>query len=139
MSNASFDTLSVARGLKAAGVEARQADAIVEAMDKFTGQFVTVKHFDAAVAKLDTRIDAVRTELQASIDTTRSDLQASIDTTRSDLQASIDTTRSDLQASIHAGQAEMTRFLVIVVGAIIAANALMIGILRFFPRDGAVM
>ncbi|MDE0362018.1 MAG: hypothetical protein OXI74_12690 [Rhodospirillaceae bacterium] len=128
MSNASFDTLSVARGLKAAGVEARQADAIVEAMDKFTGQFVTVKHFDAAVAKLDTRIDAVRTELQASIDTTRSDLQASIDTTR-----------SDLQASIHAGQAEMTRFLVIVVGAIIAANALMIGILRFFPRDGAVM
>ena len=97
-------------------------------MDKFTGQFVTVKHFDAAVAKLDTRIDAVRTELQASIDTTRSDLQASIDTTR-----------SDLQASIHAGQAEMTRFLVIVVGAIIAANALMIGILRFFPRDGAVM
>lgn len=128
MSNAAFDTLSVARGLKAAGVEARQADAIVEAMDKFTGQFVTVKHFDAAVAKLDTRIDAVRTELQASIDTTRSDLQANIDTTR-----------SDLQASIHAGQAEMTRFLVIVVGAIIAANALMIGILRFFPRDGAVM
>ena len=128
MSNAAFDTLSVARGLKAAGVEARQADAIVEAMDKFTGQFVTVKHFDAAVAKLDTRIDAVRTELQASIDTTRSDLQASIDTTR-----------SDLQASIHAGQAEMTRFLVIVVGAIIAANALMIGVLRFFPRDGAVM
>lgn len=33
----------------------------------------------------------------------------------------------------------MTRFIVIVAGAIIAANALMIGILHFFPRDGAVM
>ena len=128
MPNKAFDTLSVARRLKAAGVEAEQADAIVDAMDKSTGQFVTVKHFDAAVAKLNARIDAVRVELQASIDTTRSELQASIDTTR-----------ADLQASIHAGQAEMTRFLVIVVGAIIAANALMIGILRFFPRDGAVM
>ena len=139
MSNEAFDTLAVARRLKAAGVEAGQADAIVDAMDKFTGQFVTVKHFDAAVARLNTRMDAVRTELQASIQTTRSDLQASIDTTRTDLQASIDTTRFDLRASIHAGQAELTRFLVIVVGAIIAANALMIGILRFFPRDGAVM
>ena len=128
MPDTAFDTLAVARRLKAAGVEAEQADAIVDAMDKFTGQFVTVTHFDAAVARLHTRMDAVRTELQASIDTTRSDLQASIDTTR-----------SELQASIHAGQAEMTRFLVIVVGAIIAANALMIGILRFFPRDGAVM
>ena len=117
MPNTAFDTLGIARGLKAAGVEAEQADAIVDAMDKSTGQFVTVTHFDTAVARLNTRIDAVRTELQASIDTTR----------------------ADLQASIHAGQAEMTRFLVIVVGAIIAANALMIGILRFFPRDGAVM
>ena len=128
MPNTAFDTLGIARGLKAAGVEAEQADAIVEAMDNFTGQFVTVARFDAAVAKLNARIDAVRIELQASIDTARSELQASIDTTR-----------SDLRTSIHAGQAEMTRFLVIVAGAIIAANALMIGILRFLPRDGAVM
>ncbi len=124
MSNTASDTLSVARRLKAAGVEARQADAIVDAMDKFTGQFVTVQHFDAAVARLDARIDG---------------LEVRIDAVRTELQASIDTTRSDLQASISAGQAAMTRFLVIVAGVIIAANALMIGILRFFPRDGAVM
>ena len=117
MSNTASDTLSVARRLKAAGVEPGEADAIVDAMDKFTGQFVTVQHFDAAVARLDARIDAVRIELQANIDTTR----------------------SDLQASISAGQAAMTRFLAVVAGVIIAANALMIGILRFFPRDGAVM
>ena len=156
MSNTASDTLSVARRLKAAGVEARQADAIVDAMDKFTGKFVTVGHFDTAVEKLDARIDGLEVRidglevridgLQAHIDAAverldaRIDsLEAHIDAVRIELQARIDTTRSDLQASISANQAEMTRFLVIVAGVIIAANALMIGILRFFPADGAVM
>ena len=74
MSNAAFDTLTVARKLKAAGVEAELADAIVEAMNRSTEKFVTVEHFDAAITKLGTRIDglevridAVRTEMQASI------------------------------------------------------------------------
>ncbi len=106
MSSTASDTLSVARRLKAAGVEAEQADAIVEAVDKLTGKFVTVEHFDAAVARLDTRIDALR---------------------------------SDLQASNHASQAAMTRFIVIVAGIIIAANALTVGILSFFLRDGAAI
>ena len=106
MSSTASDTLSVARRLKTAGVEAEQADAIVEAVDKLTGKFVTVEHFDAAVARLDTRIDALR---------------------------------SDLQASIHANQAAMTRFIVIVAGVIIAANALTIGILSFFLRDGTAI
>ena len=82
-------------------------------MDRLTGKFVTVQHFDAAVARLDASIDG--------------------------LQARIDAIRIELQASISAGQATMTRFLAVVAGVIIAANALMIGILRFFPRDSAVM
>ena len=131
MSNTASDTLSIARRLKAAGVEARQADAIVDAMDKFTGKFVTVGHFDTAVERLDARIDGLEVRIDG--------LEARIDAVRIELQASIDTTRSDLQASISANQAEMTRFLVIVAGVIVAANALMIGILRFFPADGAFM
>ncbi len=131
MSNTASDTLSIARRLKAAGVEPGEAYAIVDAMDKFTGQFVTVQHFDAAVARLDARIDGVEVRIDG--------LKDHIDAVRTELQASIDTTRSNLQAGISAGQATMTRFLVIVAGVIIAANALMIGILRFFPRDGAVM
>ena len=117
MSSTASDTLSVARRLKAAGVEAEQADAIVEAVDKLTGKFVTVEHFDAAVARLDTRID----------------------TTAAMLNTRIDALRSDLQASIHASQAAMTRFIVIVAGIIIAANALTIGILSFFLRDGTAI
>ena len=55
------------------------------------------------------------------------------------LDTRIDAVRTELQASFQAGQATMTRFLVIVAGVIIAANALMIGILRFLPRDVAAM
>ena len=149
MSSTASDTLSVARRLKAAGVEAGQADAIVDAMDQFTGKSVTVEHFDTAVARLDTRADGLEVRidglevridgLKAHIDAVRIELQAGIDALRSEFQASINATRSELQASISANQAAMARFLVIAVGVIIAANALMIGILRFLPRDGAVM
>lgn len=157
MSDTAFDTLGAARKLKAAGLEAKQAEAIVEVMDQSAAQFVTVKHFDAAIARLDARIDglqihidAVRTELQASIDTLRTEMQASIDTLRTELQTSIDTLRTELQAGIgttraegradiNAVRAEIARFTVIAVGVIIGANALMIGILSFFLRNGAVM
>ena len=103
MSNAAFDTLTVARKLKAAGVEAELADAIVEAMKRSTEKFVTVEHFDAAVERLDNRIDglearidAVRTELLARIDAVRSELLARID----GLEARIDSVRTEMQASI---------------------------------------
>ena len=157
MSDTAFDTLGAARKLKAAGLEAKQAEAIVEVMDQSAAQFVTVKHFDAAIARLDARIDglqihidAVRTELQASIDTLRTEMQASIDTLRTELQTSIDTLRTELQAGIgttraegradiNAVRAEIARFTVIAVGVIIGANALMIGILSIFLRNGAVM
>ena len=138
MSNAAFDTLTVARKLKAAGVEAELADAIVEAMNRSTEKFVTVEHFDAAVERLDTRcdglearIDAVRTELLARID----GLEARIDTVRADLLAGIETVRTEMQASIKAVrtemQASMARSHLISVGIMIAANALMVAILSF--------
>ena len=138
MSNTASDTLSVARRLKAAGVEAGQADAIVDAMDQFTGKSVTVEHFDTAVARLDTRIDGLEVRIDG-LEVRIDGLKAHIDAVRIELQAGINATRSELQASISANQAAMARFLVIAVGVIIAANALMIGTLRFLPRDGAVM
>ena len=142
MSNKASDTLAIARSLKAAGIEAEKADAFVEAVARSTGKLVTVEHFDAAVEKLnirmdglDSRIDAVRTELLTRMD----GLEVRIDAVRTEMQASIDTNRAELQASVSAGQATMTRFIVVVAGVIIAANALMIGILRFFPGDVAAM
>ena len=67
LSHSAFDTLGAARKLKAAGIEAEQADVIVEAMGQSVNQLVTVERFDAGLAVLESRIDAVRTELRAEI------------------------------------------------------------------------
>ena len=119
MSNAAFDTLTVARKLKAAGVEAEQADAFVEAMARSTGKFVTVKHFAAAVERLVTRIAAVRTELLARIDAVRTKMQAGINAVRTEMQTTIG------------------RSMLIAVGVYIAANALIMTILVIVVTNGA--
>ena len=67
MSGTAFDTLGAARRLKAAGIEAEQADAIVDVMGQSANQLVTVEHFDAGLTMLQSRIDAVRTEMRAEI------------------------------------------------------------------------
>ena len=67
MSDMAFDTLGAARRLKAAGIEAEQADAIVEVMGQSVNQLVTVEHFDAGIGMLQSRIDAVRTDMRAEI------------------------------------------------------------------------
>ena len=54
-----FDTLDAARRLKAAGIEAEHAEAIVGVMGRSVNQLVTVEHFDAELAKLHARIDGV--------------------------------------------------------------------------------
>lgn len=99
MSHSAFDTLGAARKLKAAGIEGEQADAIVEAMGQSVNQLVTVERFDAGLAVLEARIDAVRTELRA----------------------------------------EIARSLLIAVGVMITANALMMTILGIVLTGGAGM
>lgn len=121
MSNKAFDTLAVARKLKAAGVEAGLADAIVEAMNRSTEKFVTAEHFDAAVAGLDSRIGG----LEARIDS----LEARIDAVRTELLARIDAVRADLRA-------EIARSILIAVGVLIAANALMMTVLGIVLTNG---
>ena len=78
MSDTAFDTLGAARRLKAAGIEAEQAEAIVEVMGQSVDQLVTVERFDAGIATL---------------------------------------------------RAEIARLLLISVGIVIAANALMMAVL----------
>jgi len=72
MAATAFDTLDAARRLKAAGIEAEQAEAIVEIMGQSVNQLVTREHFitelrlfrehfDAEIAKL--RAEFMRTHL----------------------------------------------------------------------------
>ena len=108
MSDTAFDTLDAARRLKAAGVEAGQAEAIVEVMGQSVNQLVTVERFEAGIATLHARIDAVHDGLQARIDAVRTELRA-----------------------------EIALSLLIAVGVMIAANALMLTILGIVLTGGA--
>ncbi len=132
MADTAFDTLGAARRLKAAGIEAEQAEAIVEIMGESVNQLVTVERFEAGIAALHARIDTVHDGLQARIDTVHDGLQARIDAVQTELLARIDAVRSELRA-------EILRSLLIAVGIMIAANALMITILGVvLTRSGAV-
>ena len=142
MSDPAFDTLGAARKLKTAGIEAEQADAIVEVMRESAMQLVTVEHFDAGLAKLQAqiggqsnRIDSVQVQLQAQndglsgrIDSLHTELQAQID----GLSGRIDTLRIEMRADI-------VRSHLILVTILIAANALMMTVMGILLNQGAIL
>lgn len=61
MAATAFDTLDAARRLKAAGIDAEHAEAIVGVMGRSVNQLVTAEHFDVEIAKL--RMEIMRTHL----------------------------------------------------------------------------
>ena len=152
MSDTAFDTLSTARELKASGLGAEQADAIVEVVSQSTSQFVTVERFDAGIAMLRGRIDSVRAVLSDRIDAVETGLSTRIDAVQTGLSDRIDAVETGLSTRIDAVQtglsaridsvraelrAEIWRSILIAVGILIAANALMMTVLGIFL--GAVL
>ena len=124
MSDPAFDTLGAARKLKTVGIEAEQADAIVEVMRESANQLVTEEQLDAGLAKLlaqieglSNRIDSVNTELQAQIE---------------GLSGRIDTLRIEMRAYIMRSQ-------LIMVTIVIAANALMMTVMGILLNQGAIL
>lgn len=115
MADPAFDTLEAARRLEAGGIQAEEADAIVDVVKQSTGQMVTVERFDAAVNRLDTAIAG---------------LHARIDSVQSELSAKMDSVGSRVQAAL-------SRSLLIAVGIIIAAIALMATIFGVLLTNGA--
>ena len=110
MSDTAFDTLGAARRLKAAGIVAEQADAIVEVMVQSANQLVTVERFNAGLAMLRGRIDKVEVRIDA-------------------VRTEIDAVRTEMRADI-------ARSHLLSVGIIIAANALMTTILGILLAGG---
>ena len=80
MAEESFDTLSAARGLQAAGIEEEQAAAIIGAIRLAVGDLVTVERFEAGLAELRAHFDIRLAELNTNTDTGSTNLQAHIDT-----------------------------------------------------------
>ena len=99
-------------------------------MSQSTSQFVTVERFEAGLAMLRGRIDSVQAVLSARIDAVQAGLSARIDPVQTGLSARIDSVRAELRA-------EIWRSILIAVGILIAANALMMTVLGIFL--GAVL
>ncbi len=159
MSDPAFDTLVAARKLKTAGIEAEQADAIVEVMGESVNQLVTVEHFDAGLAMLHTRFDGQSSRidsLQADLHTRTDGLSNRIDSLQADLHTRttglsdrIDSLQTQLQAQIDGlsgridnlrieMRADVDRSLLIFVSVVIAANALMLTVLGILLNQGAI-
>ena len=141
MSDPAFDTLGAARKLKTAGIEAEQADAIVEVMGESVNQLVTVEHFDAGLAMLHTRFDGQSSRidsLQADLHTRIDGLSDRIDSLRTQLQAQIDGLSGRIDNLRIEMRADIVRSQLIFVGIVIAANALMLTVLGILLNQGAI-
>ena len=108
-----FDTLSAARALQAAGIEDEHAAAIVGAIRLAVSDLVTAERFEAGLA-----------ELRAHTDTRLAELRANFEMGLTDLRAHIDTGLTETRA-------ENTRARLALAGFIIGANALMMTVAGF--------
>ena len=128
MAATAFDTLDAARRLKAAGIEAKHAEAIVEIMGHSVNQLVTREHFSA---ELRLTREHFKTELRLT--------REHFDTVQTDLCARIDVGHAELGGRVDAVEAKMWRMLLVSVGVLIAAIALATTILgMMLTRGGGI-
>ena len=121
MAATAFDTLDAARRLKAAGIEAEHAEAIVEVMGQSVNQLVTRKHFS--------------TELRL----TREHFDAELRLYREHFDAELRLYREHFDAVIARLRTENMRTHLISVGVLIAAIALATTILgMMLTRGGGI-
>ena len=113
-----LDTLTLARELKDAGVEPRQADAITHVVQQ------AVEQADPATRE---DLNAHRGEARADLNTHRAEVRADLDTHRADVRASLDTLRADVRADIAALESRLIKWMIGIAltatGIIVAAGA----------------
>jgi hypothetical protein len=114
-----FDTLSAAQELREAGLDDRQAEAIVTTVSKAMSETVATKadlelqgaatRADIETLRTDTKanIGALRADTKANIEALRTDTKANIEALRTDTKANIEALRTDTKANIEALRAEV--------------------------------
>ena len=108
MANSTFDTLSVARELESKGIEPDQAEVIVKAIRRSSGDHISADQFDARFSEQQTYIDGRFSEQQAYIDGRFSEQQAYIDGRFSEQQTYVDGRFSEQRAYIDMGLARLS-------------------------------
>ena len=98
MAASAFDTLDAARRLKAAGIKAEHAEALVEVIGRSVNQprLVTAEHFNAEVAKLHAANARLHDRLDAGTAGSAARPNAVKSTSRSEIHARTGTVRTDL-------------------------------------------
>ena len=76
MATTEFDTLATADELRAAGIQARHAKAIVTAVGRSRGGLLTASRFEAALGEIRSDMKADRAEYVAALRELRSDMKA---------------------------------------------------------------
>ena len=154
MAATAFDTLDAARRLKAAGIEAEHAEAIVEIMGQSVNQLVTAEHFSTELRltreHFDSKLQRTREHFDAELKRTREHFDAELKRTWEHFDAELKRTRehfdTDLQltrehfdAEIAKLRVEFMRTHLISVGVLIAAIALATTILgTMLTRGGGI-
>ncbi len=132
MAATAFDTLDAARRLKAAGIEAEHAEAIVEVMGQSVNQLVTREYFSTELRLTREHFDA---ELRLSGEHFDAELRLSREHVDSELRLS----REHVDAAIARLRTENMRTHLISVGVLIAAIALATTILgMMLTRGGGI-
>ena len=98
MTTAIFDTLKASRDLKAAGVDARQAEAIVTTMaEAFDDAVATKANLAAVKADLKADIAAVKAELKTDIAEVKAELKTDIAEVKADLMQELAGLKADFK------------------------------------------
>ena len=140
MAATAFDTLDAARRLKAAGIEAEHAEAIVEIMGQSVNQLVTREHFSKELGltreHFDAKLRRTREHFDAKLRRTREHFDAELQRTWEHFDAELQRTREHFDAEIAKLRAEFMHTHLISVGVLIAAIALATTILGMMMTRG---
>ena len=80
-----FDTLKAARDLEAAGIDSRQAEAIVSTIRQSGDAVATKSDLEAVRIAMSADVEGVRIALRADLDTARSAMRADLAELKSDM------------------------------------------------------
>lgn len=143
MAATAFDTLDAARRLKAAGIEAEHAEAIVEIMGQSVNPLVTREHFSKELGltreHFDSRLGLTREHFDSKLRRTREHFDAELRLSREHVDAELRLSREHMDAEIARLRADFMRTHLISVGVLIAAIALATTILgMILTRGGGI-
>ena len=128
-----IDTLKFARSLSDAGMDPRQAEALVRGLsDADTSDFATkadVGEVRAEVAALRADMADMRAELKGEIADLRTELKGEIADLRTELKGDIGELRTELRTGLAASRTEMFRFMYLQVIAIVGLTVTLIKLL----------